>query len=604
MHRHVGNPSSWVVRASVVGLLAVLCFLAGFSILTQRRVAQLSQRADDANRTSAIYADARFWVGQEESLERKYRLEPSRDVLLRFQQAGRSLDDDLGRLSSVDPAPANRAVVRRVLTLNASYIRASYAMFQAVDGHHTELALKLDHTVGDPAFGEMEAVVYSNAAVTSRAALARSAALRHRERAANQATGIAFGVGLCLLLVFALIIARFRRRLDSARVAEVRRLAELAVTDPLTELRNHRAFHEDLATTTHQVGRSGTPVSLVMLDLDGLKAVNDTFGHQAGDDCLRSLADAIRATCRGSDRGYRVGGDEFAVILDDTRTWGALEYVHRLQRALTTPHETTVSAGIAEALALTDKDTLIHEADLALITTKRSGHAAAIFTPDMEPNITTAGADDGHYTQTLANALARAVDAKDSYTRSHSQTVSQLAALIAAELNLDAERLARIRLAGLLHDVGKIGVPDAILTKPGKLTDDEYERMQAHSVLGYEIVSAADLPTEATWVRHHHERYDGRGYPDGLAGEAIPLESRIIFVADAFEAMTSDRPYRKAPGDEYALAELRLHAATQFDVQIVDALIRALAGSARAGTLDPTDAGPLSRRHRSARQAA
>jgi diguanylate cyclase (GGDEF)-like protein/putative nucleotidyltransferase with HDIG domain len=404
------------------------------------------------------------------------------------------------RSASVDPAPANRAAVQRVFTLSASYMKASAAMFRAVDGHDTGLVLKLDHTVGDPAFGAMQTVVYSNAAVTSRTARARSAALRHDERAANQATGIAFGVGLCLLFVFALILDRFRRRLDGARLAEVRRLAELAFTDPLTELRNHRAFHEDLATNMHQVGRNGTPVSLVMLDLDGLKTVNDTLGHQAGDDCLRTLADAVRVTCRGSDCGYRVGGDEFAVILDNTRTWGALEYVHRLQASLTQPTETTASAGISEALVLTDKDTLIHQADLALITTKRRGHVATIYTPEMEPNITTVGAEDNsHYTQTLANALARAVDAKDSYTRSHSQTVSQLAALIATELNLDAERLARIRLAGLLHDVGKIGVPDAILTKPGKLTDDEYRRMQAHSVLGYEIVLAADLPTEATW---------------------------------------------------------------------------------------------------------
>ena len=588
MHRSDGNPSRWVGRASVVGLLAVLCFLAGFSILTQGRVAKLSQRADDANRTSTIYADARFWVSQEESLERKYRLEPSPDVLALFQRAGRNLDADLDRLSSVDPAPANRAVVQRVLTLNASYMKASYAMFRAVDAHDTELVLKLDHTVGDPAFGAMETVVYSNAAVSSRGALARSAALRHDESAATQATGIAFGLGLCLLLVFTLILTRFRRRLDGARLAEVRRLEKLAVTDPLTELRNHRAFHEDLATKMHQVGRNGTPVSLVMLDVDGLKTINDTLGHQEGDDCLRTLADAIRVTCRGSDCGYRVGGDEFAVILDNTRTWGALEYVHRLQSSLAQPNETTASAGISEALAFTDKDTLIHQADLALITTKRFGHAAAIYTPDMEPNITTVGAkDNGHYTQTLANALARAVDAKDSYTRSHSQTVSELAALIAAELNLDAERLARIRLAGLLHDVGKIGVPDAILAKPGKLTDDEFDRMRAHSVLGYEIVFAADLPTEATWVRHHHERYDGRGYPDGLAGEAIPLESRIIFVADAFEAMTSDRPYRRAPGEAYALAELRLHAGTQFDRHIVDALIRALAHTVDAEALDP-----------------
>ena len=129
----------------------------------------------------------------------------------------------------------------------------------------------------------------------------------------------------------------------------------------------------------------------------------------------------------------------------------------------------------------------------------------------------------------------------------------------------------------------------AILSKPGKLTDEEYARMQAHSVLGYEIVSAADLPTEATWVRHHHERYVGRGYPDGLAGEAIPLESRIIFVADAFEAMSSDRPYRNAPGEKYALVELRRHAGTQFDRHIVDALIHALARPAQAGPAAVTE---------------
>ena len=529
---------------SVAGLLAVLCFLAGFSILTQRRVIRVSERADEANRTSAIYQDARFWVGQEESLERKYRLEPGSDVLARFQDAARRLDADLGRLSSVDPTPASRAIVRHVFGLNASYVRASYAMFRAVDARHPKLVLRLDHTVGDPAFAAMETVVYRNAADASRTALVRSAALRRNEHAATRAIATAFSLGVCLLLVFALMIATFQRRFDAARVAEVRRLAELAVTDGLTGLRNHRAFHEDLATSIRQVERNGTPLSLVMLDVDGLKTVNDTHGHQAGDDCLRALARAIDATCRGSDRGY------------PSLAAGA------------NPHKITASAGISETLVFTEKDTLIHEADVALIATKHSGHAAAIYTADMEPNISTAGAGENvHYTQTLANALARAVDAKDSYTRSHSQTVSQLVALIAAQLNLGAARIARIRLAGLLHDVRKIGVPDAVLSKPGKLTNDEYAQMQAHSVLGYEIVSAS---------------------ADGLSGEAIPLESRIIFVADAFEAMTSDRPYRTAPGEEYALAELRRHAGTQFDQHIVDALIHALAHPAHAATIAVT----------------
>ena len=133
-----------------------------------------------------------------------------------------------------------------------------------------------------------------------------------------------------------------------------------------------------------------------------------------------------------------------------------------------------------------------------------------------------------------------------------------------------------MRLAGLLHDVGKIGVPDAILNKPAGLTDEEYAVMKRHSLLGCDIVRAADMPVEASWVRHHHERFDGRGYPDGLAGTDIPLESRIILVADAFEAMTSDRLYRKAPGEEVAVAELRKHAGTQFDPEVVAALCRVL----------------------------
>ena len=190
----------------------------------------------------------------------------------------------------------------------------------------------------------------------------------------------------------------------------------------------------------------------------------------------------------------------------------------------------------------------MREADLALIGAKRIHQDVVIYGPDLAPGADGGAEEDEHHTRTLASALARAVDAKDSYTRSHCQTVSQLCGLIGAELGFDAGRLTRLRLAGLLHDVGKIGVPDAILNKPAKLTDDEYEQMKRHSLLGYDIVQAADMEVEARWVRHHHERFDGGGYPDGLAGEEIPLESRVILVADAFEAMTSDRPYRLAPG--------------------------------------------------------
>jgi putative nucleotidyltransferase with HDIG domain len=255
-----------------------------------------------------------------------------------------------------------------------------------------------------------------------------------------------------------------------------------------------------------------------------------------------------------------------------------MEFAQRL-RAVTQSGEHgvsfTVTAGISEALTLRAKDELLREAGLALIGAKRIHQDAAIYGPDMQPSPSADGEDE-HHSRTLASALARAVDAKDSYTRSHCQTVSQLCAAIAAELGFDGDGLARMRLAGLLHDVGKIGVPDAILNKPSALTAAEYDVMKRHSLLGFDIVQAADMPLEAAWVRHHHERFDGGGYPDGLAGDAIPLESRIILVADAFEAMTSDRPYRKAPGLEFALAELHRHEGTQFDPAVVAALCRVL----------------------------
>jgi diguanylate cyclase (GGDEF)-like protein len=562
------NP--WKVRASVAGLLAVLCLLAGFSILTQDRIAARSERADQASQLSDVYQDARFQVGQEESLERKYRLEPGPAVRALHDAAERDFARDLQRLVRVDGSPATRATVARLLRLHAGYIQATDTMFRAVDAHDTARVLYVDHALADPVFGAIEQTVFGQAGSASRRSLADSDGLRDDETAATRAIASAFALALALLVGLGLVIVRISRGLDAARVAEVERLAEIAFTDPLTGLRNHRAFHEALGRRLHRAGG----LSLIMLDLDRLKQVNDTLGHQAGDKRLRALADAIGAG--GFGDGYRVGGDEFALILDDVRAWHALELVQRLRTTLQDVG-VVVSAGIAEMPAFTDKDRLIHEADLALISTKRRGQAVGIYSPDMEPDAAGAATvEDEQHTRTLAGALAMAVDAKDSYTRSHCQTVSELCVLIAAALGFDGERLARIRVAGLLHDVGKIGVPDAILNKPAKLTDDEYEQIKAHSVLGHDIVFAAGLAAEARWVRHHHERYDGRGYPDALGGDAIPLESRIIGVADAYEAMTSDRPYRRAPGQEHAIGELRRHSGTQFDPIVAAALCRAL----------------------------
>jgi diguanylate cyclase (GGDEF)-like protein len=575
----------WIVRASLAGLVGVLCFLAIFSVVTRRSVAVKSASADRATRLSATYQDARHWVGEQKSVERQYRIEGSYAVVAAHRQAERRLIADLDHVVRLDSSPETRATVARLLRLQADYHSASQALFNAVDENDEERVLWFDHSAVDPVFGVLADVIYRQAAAASASALSHSAALRGDEVRANRAIAIAVLLALLLVGFFGAVVVRYGRRLDAAVAAEVERLAEMAITDPLTGLRNHRAFHEDVARELQRVGRSGVPLALVLLDLDDLKAVNDSHGHQAGDERLQALADAIRATGRSADLAYRVGGDEFAVILPDARSWGALEFAQRLRGATQAgTHGAgpfTATAGVSEALTLRPKDEVVREADLALIGAKRIHQDVVIYGPDLAPGVD--AEEDEHHTRTLASALALAVDAKDSYTRSHCQTVSQLCGLIGAELGFDTGRLTRMRLAGLLHDVGKIGVPDAILNKPSKLTDAEYDQMKRHSLLGYDIVQAADMGVEARWVRHHHERFDGGGYPDGLAGEEIPLESRVILVADAFEAMTSDRPYRQAPGQAFAILELGRNAGTQFDPAVVEALTRVLARAGEVG---------------------
>jgi diguanylate cyclase (GGDEF)-like protein/putative nucleotidyltransferase with HDIG domain len=567
----------WIVRAGVTGLFVVLCGLAALSLLTQQRVARSAVRAHAASQLSAVYQDARYRVGLEQSLVRKFRLSPDVSVLVARGQAESQLVSDLQRIAALARSPAAKAVVARLSAADGAYDDVGYQMIQAVYAHDNRLVERLDRTREDPAFALVQRIVSTEAAASQSSATAEGTALATYSASAKRAMVVAFTLGLGLIAFFGVVVTRISSRLNRARAAEFETMAQMASTDPLTGLRNHRAFHDDLARELRRAGRGPTPMSLVMLDLDDLKTVNDGQGHQAGDERLQALALALRVIQRAGDSAFRIGGDEFAVVLPGTRSWGALEFVQRLAVELESgARGATVTGGISEALHSRDKDELIREADLALITAKRINQHSAIYSEDMHANVDAGIAEDEHHTRTLANALALAVDAKDSYTRSHCQTVSQLCVVIAMELNVHREQLVRIRLAGLLHDVGKIGVPDSILNKPTELTDDEYEQMKTHAVLGAAIIEAADMPVEAEWVRHHHERVDGRGYPGGLAGGDIPLESRIILVADAFEAMTSDRPYRLAPGHRYAIDELRDHAGTQFDGDVVEALIRRL----------------------------
>ncbi|MFZ0386322.1 MAG: diguanylate cyclase [Solirubrobacteraceae bacterium] len=558
------------------GLLAVLCFLAGFSLLTENDLAGRAGRAQHATRLGQLYSDGRFWVGQEESLERKYRLEPSPTVLQLHTAAETNLTRDLNAIGHLDHSAPTQQLVPYLAHEQQLYAQASAKMFAAVDQHNTPLVIHYDHQIVDPIFGVIETAVYTHSAQSARDALRQASLLRDRTSSARSAITVAFGVGLLLLAAFASILLGLRRRVSAAHRTEIKLLANAALTDSLTGLRNHRAFQEHLVGDLRTHARAENRLALIMLDLNGLKAVNNTHGHQAGDDRLKVLAGALSEIFGPGGGVYRIGGDEFAVILPGASAWDALEATQRLQATLE-PHAIGVTAGMTDTNTPRAADGFIREADLALIAGKRRKQAITLYSPELQPTTETEGTDrDDDHINTLSTALALAVDAKDSYTRSHCQTVSQLCVLIATELALAPALIGQMRLAGLLRDVGKIGVPDAILTKPAALTDPEYEQMKRHAILGSEIAAAAGLCTEARWIRHHHERYDGTGYPDRLAGKNIPLQSRIILTADAFEAMTSNRPYREAPGRDFAIAELKHHAGTQFDPEIVQALCHAL----------------------------
>jgi diguanylate cyclase (GGDEF)-like protein/putative nucleotidyltransferase with HDIG domain len=365
----------------------------------------------------------------------------------------------------------------------------------------------------------------------------------------------------------------------------IKRLGEVVVTDPLTGLLNRRGFEELMANELERARRSGRPISLLVGDLDHFKAINDSFGHRQGDLALQQFSELVQGAKRQIDGAARIGGEEFALILPATDEYGAYLIAERLRRRVRSEllqqgRQISISFGVATGPRDgSSADQLLHSADQALYMAKHLGRdRSVVYSPEVALSLSgqapaaRAAADQLPAVLVLAETL----DLRDSRTATHSQTVGRYAEAIAAELGLGHDRVERVRLAGLLHDIGKIGVADPILRKAGPLDDDEWVEMRRHSELGARILAGASLDDISGWVLAHHERPDGTGYPSALGDEQIPLEAKILAVADAFEAMTSDRTYRTAMPVEQAIDELRRCSGSQFDAGVVDAFLRTL----------------------------
>jgi diguanylate cyclase (GGDEF)-like protein/putative nucleotidyltransferase with HDIG domain len=425
----------------------------------------------------------------------------------------------------------------------------------------TVLAVRLEH--GSVGSGDLLGVLLAS----------------YRRRRAFSARDRATARSLANLATLALANARLHQEtLEALTTAELR-----AETDPLTGVLNRRGLDNRLDLALDAACEVGRPVSVLVIDLDNFKLLNERGGRHTGDAALKGIASLLENERRSSDVVGRFGGEEFVVILPDTGTEGAWLVAERLRAALARMNlsealSVTASLGIATFPTHgTTSGDLLRAADSAMYVAKSLGrNCSVIFNPRSAAEHTelsrlaTAG-HEGYLGSVLA--LASAVDARDPSTHAHSATVARYAAAIAARLGLDADLVERVRIGGLLHDVGKVGVPDSILMKPDRLTPEEWTEMRRHPEIGARIIASPGLADVREWVLRHHERPDGRGYPDGLGGDAIPLAARILSVADAYEAMTADRPYRRALTVSVARAELMDGRGRQFDADVVDAFL-------------------------------
>jgi diguanylate cyclase (GGDEF)-like protein/putative nucleotidyltransferase with HDIG domain len=356
-----------------------------------------------------------------------------------------------------------------------------------------------------------------------------------------------------------------------------RQLEEQATSDALTGLANHRAFHERLRTEVGRARRYERPLSLALLDLDHFKRLNDTQGHQQGDRVLAAIGKVLVQHARTTELPARVGGEELAMIFPETPAIEAYTAVERIRAAvealdLGDVGTVTVSAGVCDLTHASDSADLFRLADAALYWAKQQGrNTCFVYSPEVVEELSAEErARRQARGQALAalRALARVIDAKDASTRQHSERVARMAARLAEQAGWPEVRIDRLREAALIHDVGKMGLSDDVLLKPGPLDGAEEELIRQHAAVGADIAAELLSEEQASWIRGHHERWDGEGYPDRLAGAAIPDGARILAISEAWDAMTSGRGYGERIDPAIALEEIQTLAGLQFDPEL------------------------------------
>ena len=416
------------------------------------------------------------------------------------------------------------------------------------------------------------------------------------------------GVFLAYLGIAAEVLLRWtQRRVQKERdrstavlLERQAKLQEIASRDDLTQLQNRRVFYDRLQEELETAERTRRQLSVIMIDVDDLKLINDEFGHQVGDVILRQFGRSLNRTAGPRAVTARLGGDEFAVIIPNAdrreadrmawRIWDQLNAAPLWENGHASIY-LGVSIGVGGfPWGGTDLEEIIHWADAKLYANKleRKGFDRG-----------RRGPGDNRLSSAVVEVLSTALDIRDKMTHRHARRVARMAAAVAREMGLGEQKVQEIEYAAALHDIGKIGVADSILRKAAPLDEGEWKDMRRHSELGYEILKGIDFlrdAAEIVWA--HHERYDGEGYPRRLGGEEIPLGARVFGVVDAYDAMTSRRPYRQAMSRDQACIEVERNSGTQFDPAVVEAFLVMVRRSPE-GTYEENDGyGPTTKRTR------
>jgi len=373
--------------------------------------------------------------------------------------------------------------------------------------------------------------------------------------------------------------------IENARLyAKTERLARV---DSLTGLLNRRSLDEALLSEIGRHSRYGGIFSLIILDLDSFKSLNDNYGHLAGDELLRQIGSIIKGTIREADQAFRYGGDEYAILLPHTSIESACKVAERIrQKTFAKIVIGSIPISVSLGLASWPADgvgpyDIVAAADAALYRAKRNGgnRAESAITELSHEVLSRSGSFDSQMSSDLGTifSLATTVDTRAILNRNHSKQVHDYAIAIGESIGLDQLEINRLGTCALLHDIGKIGISDEILNKENSLTDQEWEIVKSHPKLGATIIShSSQLTPCIQGILHHHERFDGQGYPDGLKGEEIPLESRILAIADAFSVITSTRAYSHSLTFEEAREEIKKGSGSQFDPKLVDVFLAAI----------------------------